>query len=71
MFKEMESKETVEQEMGFDGEGEGEGDENIVQVGNFLIDEGRILGEGAFGQVFLCQEIPDDYDMSVIGGGSK
>ena len=41
-----------------------EGEENIIQVGNFLIDESRVLGEGAFGKVYLCQEIPEDCDVS-------
>jgi len=29
-----------------------------------LIDEERVLGKGEFGKVYLCQEIPEDFDVS-------
>ena len=41
-----------------------EEDGDVIQVGNFLIDMGRILGKGEFGQVYLAQEIPKDMDIS-------
>jgi len=36
----------------------------LLQVGNYLIDEDRVLGAGEFGKVYLAQEIPDVFDMS-------
>jgi len=44
----------------------------MIQVGNFLIDEARILGQGNFGKVYLSQEIPDDFDTSgMVPAGSE
>ena len=36
----------------------------LLQVGNFLIDEDRVLGAGEFGKVYLAQEIPETFDMT-------
>jgi len=36
----------------------------LLQVGNFLIDEERVLGAGEFGKVYLAQEIPESFDVT-------
>ena len=36
----------------------------LLQVGNYLIDEDRVLGAGEFGKVYLAQEIPEVFDMT-------
>ena len=42
----------------------------LLQVGNFLIDQDRVLGSGEFGKVYLSQEIPQDLDVSNMDGKS-
>ena len=46
-------------------------DTDMFQVGNFLIDQGTVLGEGNFGKVYLAQEIPDDFDTSGMVQGDE